>query len=438
MSWEPLAAANPVPGDPDVSTSAATYYGGVAAAMDDAWAALGVIEETDGFTSDAVDALREKTDDVRAELQKASTRYSAVATALSTYAVAHRQAQDDAAALLTRAQEAQGALDEAEQAVTRAQGDYDDAVTTARTTGEPVDSAASWMLRTQVSTRDTARTSLGLTVGELDGILSTWRAAARQAAGDIREGVKASDLNDGWWEKWGSDLASFVSKWAGKIAMWAGIAALVLGWVPILGQVLAVIALVATVAALVADIALALKGEGDWLGVILGVVAIATVGVGRIAGAAAKSTGLRGLAQGGARQSTVMRRLPRIGSPANRAAAASAWTNAQSAFRSVLVTANPVSWFKSGIASFSGLQGRAWVMNFLGHGDAARAYQALRNSSAVPHFWNRSAGLAKSLEGLGSLNPVKFSVLAGVLVPYGADATLNGYNLVKTARNNDD
>jgi hypothetical protein len=426
MSWEPLAAANPVPGDPDVSTSAATYYGDVAAAMDDAWAALGVIEETDSFTSDAVDALREKTDDVRAELQKASTRYSAVATALSTYAVAHRQAQDDAAALLTRAQEAQGALDEAEQAVTTAQGDYDDAVTTARTTGEPVDSAASWMLRTQVSTRDTARTSLSLTVGELDGILSTWRAAARQAAGDIREGVKASDLNDGWWEKWGSDLASFVSKWAGKIAMWAGIAALVLGWVPILGQVLAVIALVATVAALVADIALVMHGEGDWVNVLLGVVAVATFGVGKVAGAMAKSRGLQGLAQGAARQTNVARRLSRIGSPTNRAAAASAWTNAQSAFRSVPVTANPVSWFKSGIASFSGLRGRAWVMNFLGHGEAARALQALRNSSSVPHFWNSATGVKGTLDGLRSLNPVKAGSFASVLAPYLSDVGNNG------------
>ncbi|WP_402462008.1 hypothetical protein [Isoptericola aurantiacus] len=427
MSWEPLAAANPVPGDPDVSTSAATYYGEVAAAMDDAWAALGVIEETDGFTSDAVDALREKTDDVRAELQKASTRYSAVATALSTYAVAHRQAQDDAAALLTRAQEAQGALDEAEQAVTTAQGNYDDAVTTARTTGEPVDSAATWMLRTQVSTRDTARTSLSLTVGELDGIVSTWRAAARAAAGDIREGVKASDLNDGWWEKWGSDLASFVSKWAGKIAMWAGIAALVLGWVPILGQILAVVALVATVVALVADIALVLHGEGDWVNVLLGVVAVATFGVGRGAGAAFKATGARGVAQGAARQTRLTQNISRFGSPQTRNVVRSTWSRATSGFRSADVRwNNPVTWFQQGVRSFSGLRGRAWIMNFMGHSDAARSFQALSNANGVRQFAQGATAYPATLHRLGSLNPLAVGSLGTVVAPYVSDVVGNG------------
>lgn len=140
MSWRPLAPSNPVPGDPSVSTDASTYYAEVAEAMQGAYDALGVMGDTDAFTSDAVAELREKADEVRGEVRNARTRYVAASEALATYATAHQEAQDAAADLLRRAQEAEQAAAEAGTAVADAQDRYDEAVVTARSTGERVDS----------------------------------------------------------------------------------------------------------------------------------------------------------------------------------------------------------------------------------------------------------------------------------------------------------
>lgn len=435
MSWEPLASSNPVPGDPDVSSRAAQHYGDVATSMGEAYRALGVIEDMEGFRSEAVEALRSKAEDVRGEITRAKSRYEAAESALRTYAVKHREAQDAAAELLRRAQEAADQVDAAERTATSTRSDYDDAVTQARSTGEAPDPSM-WRA---VSAADTAaseaRGALASVVGELPGVVSQWHADAGTAAEKISEAVSGDDLNDGWWEKWGSAVAQFVSKWAGRIAMWAGIAALVLGWVPILGQVLAVIALVATVAALVADIALVAHGEGDWLNVVLGVVAVATFGVGRLVGSLAKSKGLAGMASAASRQTRLTRNITRFGSPRTRSAVANAWSRAQSGFRSAPATwYNPVSWARSGVRSFSGLQGRPWVMNFMGHSDAARAFQALRNVDALPQFAHRATGYVQSLSHLGSWNPARLGSFGSVVAPYTSDVIGNTTLLVRDSR----
>ncbi|WP_166845572.1 hypothetical protein [Isoptericola sp. BMS4] len=435
MSWEPLAAADPVPGGPDVSSRAAVHYEEVATAMGDAYRALGVIEDMDGFTSEAVEALRSKAEDVRGEVNKAQGRYEAVAGALRVYATQHREAQDAALELLGRAREAQDRLDAAEATASNAQSSYDDAVQQTHGSAEGPDPDA-WRAKVAADGEvSDARAALNAVVGELPGIVSRWHDDAGAAAETISESVASDDLNDGWWEKWGSAVAGFVSKWAGKIAMWAGIAALVLGWVPILGQFLTVVAFVATVVALVADIALALKGEQPWTNAILGLIGAATFGVGRFAGIASKLAGQRGLAQGASRQLRVNGRLRRLGSPSNRVVAREAWARATAGFRSLPVTwYNPVSWFRAGIRSFSGLSGRAWILNFMGHGEAARGLQALQNVNAVPQFANRATGYVRTLERLNSWSPARFGSFGSVVAPYTADVVGNGNLLYRDSR----
>lgn len=435
MSWQPLAPSNPVPGDPSVSTDASTYYAEVAEAMQGAYDALGVIGDTDTFTSDAVAELREKADEVRGEVRNARTRYVAASEALSTYATAHQEAQDAAADLLRRAQEAEQAAAEAGTAVADAQDGYDEAVVTARSTGEPVDSYASQLLFRRVESRDAADSALQSVIGELDGVLETWRSAARTAANAIDVAVEQDNLNDGWWEKWGSQVANFLSTWAGRIAMWAGIAALVLGWVPILGQILAVVALVTTVVALVADIALAVSGESDWTNAILGLVAVASFGIGRVVGRAGKALAARGLTQGAARQSRVAARIPAGSRYANPRSAAHVWSNATRHVRSVPYSRwNPVSWVRSGAASFSGLSGRSWVMNMMGHSQAARAHQALSSAAANPQFVKGATGFTSTLSRLGTLDPRVVGSFGSALVPYSMDIAGNTTLLVRDVR----
>ncbi len=435
MTWEPLASENPIPGDPDVSSRAADHYGDVATSMAEAYRALGVIQDMDGFTSDAVEALRSKAEDVRGEIVKAKSRYEAASSALATYAVKHRDAQEAAQALLVRAQDAADQVESAERSADTTRSSYDEAVTRSRSTGEAPDPSL-WQAVTAADTAESqARGALSSIIGELPEIESQWHSDAAAAADAISESVKADDLNDGWWEKWGSAVANFVSKWAGRIAMWAGIAALVLGWVPILGQVLAVLALVMTVVALVADIALVAHGEGDWVNILLGVLAVATFGVGRLIGSLAKSRGLAGAASAGARQTRLAQNITRFGSPRTRSVVANAWSRAQAGFRSAPATwYNPVSWVRSGVRSFSGLQGRPWVMNFLGHADAAHSYQALRNVNAIPQFAKNATGYVQSLSTLSSLNPAKLGSFGSVLVPFASDVVGNTTLLVRDAR----
>jgi hypothetical protein len=93
-----------------------------------------------------------------------------------------------------------------------------------------------------------------------------------------------------------------------------------------------------------------------------------------------------------------------------------------------------VSWARSGVRSFSGLQGRPWVMNFMGHTDAARAYQALRNVDALPQFAHRATGYVQSLSQLGSWNPARLGSFGSVVAPYTSDVIGNTTLLVRDSR----
>lgn len=116
----------------------------------------------------------------------------------------------------------------------------------------------------------------------------------------------------------------------------------------------------------------------------------------------------------------------KYGSPANRAAARNAWATATKGLKSVPYTKlNPVSWAKSGIGSFSGLTGKARFMNFMGHGEAARAYQVLRNADDIAQFSKNATGYVGTMGKLGSLNPAKFGGFGSALVPYSADIGAN-------------
>ena len=418
--WEPLAASDPIPGDPTVSANAGTYYSGIATDMSRAYAALGVIGDLDGFESQALEALRGKADDVRSEVVKAQGRYAAAGKALSGYSVHHQEAKDAAAALLVKVQAQQTAVDEANRHLTTAQTGYDSAVTTAQHTGTPVDTeVSSTLTRAQTAHGEAVSTLNGL-IGDLPAILTTLRQRAHDAAKAIDDAVGADGLKDGWWEHWGSKLAHFVSEWAGKISLWAGVASLLLGWVPILGQIIAVVALVATVAALVADIALLAEGEGDWLTVILDVVGLISLGAGKVVGDAGKGLAAKGLSQGASRSSRVAAKASRFGSPANRAAARTVWKDAAAGMKAPTTTRlyNPGTWFKSGWNSFSGLGARGKFMTFLGQGDGARTYQMLQNANRFDKFAKNATAYPKTMRNLGSFNPLQVGSLGSAIVPY--------------------
>ncbi|WP_329677004.1 hypothetical protein [Cellulomonas sp.] len=288
-SWFPLAAVDPVPGDPQAVLSGGLRYRDVADKISSAASLLGDLTSTSaaGAVSDAVDTIRDASAKVAAEITTAHGRYRDVGDALVAYAQELSRAQEGSLQALHAAQSAQQALDHASAQVRTSARALDDAVDEAERTVHQT------RLHRARTSRDEADASLSRARGDLEEAVALRDQAARRAIDAIEASTGSDDLNDGWWDNWGSKVAHAVSSVAGMIASVAGVAALVLAWVPVLGEALAAVAVIAGAVALVADIALLIAGEGDWKSVALGVLGLATFGAGRVAGVALKM-GARG------------------------------------------------------------------------------------------------------------------------------------------------
>ncbi|WP_456819716.1 hypothetical protein [Cellulomonas sp. URHB0016] len=225
--------------------------------------------------------VRDRVNDVKKKVFKAIERYEAVETALTRYATALTDAQSNADAALRDAQNAQNAIDLGERHVAAASRALDDAAPDDVSTARGKLRAARDDVHAADARLESARRALEAAVTDRD-------RAAQTAIDDITAAVESDDLNDGVWQAW-AGLAHWVHDNIGKAATVVGVLALVLCWVPVLGQALAVAALLLTAVTLVADILLAINHEGSWTDVILGIVAVASFGLGRVVGMGAKA-----------------------------------------------------------------------------------------------------------------------------------------------------
>ncbi|MCP2286942.1 intein C-terminal splicing region/intein N-terminal splicing region, partial [Promicromonospora umidemergens] len=122
--------------------------------------------------------------------------------------------------------------------------------------------------------------------------------AAEHAVDQIEEITSSDDLNDGWWDNWGSKLVAAIADIADMISTIAGILAIIVAFIPVVGTALAgvliVIAAVAAIVSAVANITLAATGERSWAeaGLAIAGAALSLIGL----GAAAKAA--TGLAKG--------------------------------------------------------------------------------------------------------------------------------------------
>lgn len=281
-SWYPLAASDPVPGDPGAVRIGGDRYVTVAVAIHSAADQLAKIAAIDGSASKAVDAIREKANSVAGSIDTARNRYETTGNALIAYASQLSQAQTESEAALRAAQNAQSAIDSAELDVRLATAALDDA--------EPADRATQQLklnrARDAVAAGDTA---LSRARADLQASIDLRDRAAQQAVAAIEEVTGSDHLNDTLWENLHlSEVFSVISDIAGLVASVAGILALVLCWVPVLGEALAAVALIASAVKLIADVALALAGDGSWAEVAWGVVAVASFGIGRVFAATAR------------------------------------------------------------------------------------------------------------------------------------------------------
>ncbi|WP_253871475.1 polymorphic toxin-type HINT domain-containing protein [Promicromonospora umidemergens] len=283
--------ADPTPGDPVLVLSGGQEYLEVAESIDSAASSMSRLD-VDGTISQAVDSLMSAKEDTIGEIRKAHSRYVAAGDALVGYASSLERVQGETLAALDRAREAQDAAQAASGSKDRwqdlADGAKDESEKQeyeqkAQQAGGDADQAAGVI--------SSARSSVESAVSDRD-------RAAEHAVDRIEEITSSDDLNDGWWDNWGSKLVAAIADIADMISTIAGILAIIVAFIPIVGTALAgvliVIAAVAAIVSAVANITLAATGERSWAeaGLAIAGAALSLIGL----GAAAKAIkGLKGV-----------------------------------------------------------------------------------------------------------------------------------------------
>jgi hypothetical protein len=275
--WAPLVedGSDPVPGDWELVKEASERYRQTADAIERARTLLQeVTDSRDGWQSEAGEAFREKATELSDDVFQAYGRYDATAEALADYWPELEYAQEESLSLRRQAINAQDAID---------------AATTQVEAAEDEDSDTHDDLSRHEGDLELAQGELQALRDRLAEIVDDKDTAAQRAADAIGEFIGNDGLEDGFWDRMGEafeafqDVMAFVGEIAGQIAMIAGVASLLLCWVPVLGQALAAIATIATAVSLLANVV-----NGDWHGALLDTIGLATFGVGRAVGAAAR------------------------------------------------------------------------------------------------------------------------------------------------------
>ncbi|MGC5166342.1 polymorphic toxin-type HINT domain-containing protein [Luteimicrobium sp. DT211] len=312
--WSPVGLdIDPTPGDPVLVLSGGREYLDVADSIDGAAAAMARLDVA-GAVSQAVDALMDRKEDTISEVRKAHARYQAAGEALVSYASTLEQVQADTLAALQRARGARGDADDA----ARNEHYYQDL---AESETDPTTKAQyKHKATTAADGASAARATIAGAQDDITSAVSTRDRAADSAADQITEITSHDDLNDSWWDNWGSKLVAAIADIADLVSTIAGILAVVVAFIPVVGTALAgvliVVAAVAAIVSALANIALAATGERSWgeAGIAIAGAALSVIGLGAAAkaatgiskaafkaGARQTMTGLKGLGADGLR-----------------------------------------------------------------------------------------------------------------------------------------
>jgi hypothetical protein len=286
--WSLLGeASDPIVADVPVVHDLVHYYTTIAqeiTAEADVLRRIGDGDESQ-FKGETADAVRKKSAQVAASLQKMSGRYDAIRDALTGYLpeLDHGLTESDAA--LRDAEEASAAGARATAMPDPGQGRAQDA--------PPLTDDEQGAIAAKHRAADDARAGSDAAVARLRRAVDGLDVAGRAAAATIR-----AAWDDGLHDTLGDKIKAFFSKLLKiivKIFTYIGIALAALAiLIPGVG-VLTFMAAVAASVTLVANIALAGMGEGSWLDVITSAVGLVLVGAGAAltkAVSAVKSTAL--------------------------------------------------------------------------------------------------------------------------------------------------
>ncbi|MFI2105570.1 polymorphic toxin type 30 domain-containing protein [Isoptericola sp. NPDC019693] len=287
--WSPVGLdADPTPGDPVLVLAGGQDYLEVAGSIDDAAGAMSRLDVA-GTISQAVDALMETKEDTVSQIRRAHSRYQATGEALVDYAQALERVQAETLAALEQARSAKDAADSAAGSRDRYQ-DLAYGATDAeekREFQQQADAAG--------GNADDANGQVAAARSDIESAVADRDRAANDAVSRIEDITSGDDLNDSWWDDWGSKVVAAIADIADMVSMVAGLLAIVVAFIPIVGTALAgvliVVAAVAAIVSALANITLAATGERSWAeaGIAIAGAALSVIGLG---GAAKAATGL--------------------------------------------------------------------------------------------------------------------------------------------------
>jgi len=316
--WAPLAAADPVPGDPVEVAQTGQLLTSVADQIrsDVTW--LRSLCTAQFWDSGAGEAFQGQVDDAAAKLAKAHERYFAAGQALGSslngpgYAGVLDQAQALSLQALTQAQQSWSVMRTqlaAAEVANKGFAPYEGAPLTLfpgqpmlGSSGNPVlmviPADASTQLQTAVSRYNASALEYRTANGWLAEAIAQRDAAAAQAAAAIQAALgsdglqnqsgvwhditSAADSTFGWGEQHWAQVVGDIATVCGWIASALGVLALIFAFIcPPVAAALEGMALTLTEVAAVCDLVLAIFGKGSWMAVGLDVVSLATFGWGR-------------------------------------------------------------------------------------------------------------------------------------------------------------
>jgi uncharacterized protein YukE len=306
--WEPLAGADPVPGDPGKVRELARHLRDVAHTIEQQSEKLRTMCSSDYWDADAAKKFDHTAQDRAKELSKVYDRYHAASKALDEYVPTLEEEQ---ARSLTYRTEAQALEDDRRAAQARLDSDA----------AQPADAPERDGHSNDASTVSDFHSHLKTLQDKLAESVRRVHDAARTAAGHLDDTIHHDGLKDGWsdhlkqWVHEHADVIKWIAHWAGIIATVCGVLALCVGWIPIIGQALAAVltavAVTMTLVSLVCHLALLWSGDGGVLDVVLDVVGLATLGIGRAVTGSLRA-GIAGLKATGKMATAAEQVLPKI------------------------------------------------------------------------------------------------------------------------------
>lgn len=264
----------------------AEHYLTVADAIRDATAALRRVADPDDTISKSVSELRGKAGEVADNITKAESRYRETSTALRTYSIALKDAQERAHAAIIAAGDAD------DNGHARSQRDHYEALAQTPDAEQAANQKLYIYWRDKAADKATASSDA---VSNWQSAHDDKNTAAEKAASAIANSYKGSDLNDGFWDKVGDWIMAIGDALKGLCEI-AAFLSLFLSWVPILGQVLLVLAVIGALLTLLQTIVKMTRGQAgfwDLMGATLG-LALSVFG-GKIFGYLGKLAKVKGI-----------------------------------------------------------------------------------------------------------------------------------------------